>query len=470
MEAAILGKTGLKVSRLGGGLAEIGASADASTVGRLLNAALDGGINFLDTAACYGDSEEWIGRTISHRRREYILATKAGHITGGYEGEAWTARTILDSVERSLKRMKTDHLDLVQLHSCGVDILERGEVIQALLEARRSGKTRYIGYSGDHEAALWAIESGQFDTLQTTFNLVDQGARMAVFPRARAKGMGIIAKRPIANAAWGAPASSDSVREWYRQRAGAILDMGPLPAAPHDPIFLALGFVLAHEEVDTAIVGTRNPDHMRANVEAVESSLPLPAEVIQELQRRFDQLDMARRIEIVPYNPAWPRFFEEEAARLVAIFGPEIVAIHHIGSTAIPAVKAKPIVDMLVEVRDVEKIDAFNATMSRLGYLPRGEFGIAGRRYFIKGDEIHRTHHIHMYQTGHPDIARHLDFRDYLIAHPGDAQAYSRLKEDLARRYPTDAASYVAGKDGLVKELDRKAKAWREATEGRIHE
>ncbi len=187
--------------------------------------------------------------------------------------------------------MKTDHLDLVQLHSCGVDILERGEVIQALLEAKRSGKTRYIGYSGDREAALWAIESGQFDTLQTTFNLGDQRARKEVLPQARAKGMGVIAKRPIANAAWGASESSDPVRERYRQRAQAMLDMGPLLAAPQDPILLALGFVLAHEEVDTAIVGTRNPDHMRANVEIVENELPLALGVVQELHRRFDQLE-----------------------------------------------------------------------------------------------------------------------------------------------------------------------------------
>ncbi len=174
---------------------------------------------------------------------------------------------------------------------------------------------------------------------------------------------------------------------------------------------------------------------------------------------------MPRQIEVVPYDPVWPRLFAEEAARLAAIFGQEIVAIHHIGSTAIPTIQAKPIIDMLVEVRDIEKIDAFNATMSGLGYLPRGEFGIAGRRFFIKGDEIHRTHHIHMYQTGHPRIAHHRDFRDYLLAHPEEAQEYSRLKEDLARRYPTDVESYMAGKDGLVKELDQKAKAWREAIE-----
>ena len=291
MDMATLGKTGLQVSRLGAGLFEIGSLTDVSAAGRVLNAALDGGINFLDTAACYGHSEEWVGRTISHRRHEYVLATKAGHVVEGYEGEEWTARTITDSIERSLKRMRTDHLDLVQLHSCGVDVLERGEAIQALLEAKQAGKTRYVGYSGDDQAALWAIASGQFDTLQTTFNLLHQGARKEVFPRAKARGMGIIAKRPIANAAWGAPAGTDATREWYRQRAQAMMDMGPIPGAPQDPLLLALGFVLAHAEVDTAIVGTRDPQHMQANVEMVEHQLPIPAQVVEELHRRRDLLE-----------------------------------------------------------------------------------------------------------------------------------------------------------------------------------
>ena len=291
VEMTTLGKTGLKVSRLGVGLAEIGTLSDASVAGQLLNAALDGGINFLDTAACYDSSEEWIGRTISHRRREYILATKAGHLTGGYEGKEWAAKTILDSIERSLLRMRTDYVDVVQLHSCSVDILERGEVIQALLDAKRAGKTRHIGYSGDHEAALWAIASGKFDMLQTTFNLVDQEARKELFPKARAQGMGIIVKRPIANAAWDAPTSTDKVREWYRQRAQAILRIGPILRAPEDPILLSLGFTLAHEEVDTAILGTRSPEHMRTNIKLVENELPLPAEVVQELHRRFERLE-----------------------------------------------------------------------------------------------------------------------------------------------------------------------------------
>jgi aryl-alcohol dehydrogenase-like predicted oxidoreductase len=290
METAILGKTGLSVSRLGIGLAEIGSLPDVSMAGRLLNTALDSGINFLDTAACYGNSEEWIGQTISHRRQEYILASKAGHVVDGYEGKEWTAQTVLDSIERSLQRMRTDYLDLMQLHSCGVEVLEQGHVISALLDARQGGTVRFIGYSGDGEAAKWAIESGQFDTLQTTYNLIDQSARLERIPAARAKGMGIIAKRPIANAAWGAPESPDRVREGYRESAQKMIDMGPIPRAPQDPILLALAFVLAHKEVDTAIVGTRDPGHMKTNIEWVEKELPIAPEVVEELHQRFDHV------------------------------------------------------------------------------------------------------------------------------------------------------------------------------------
>ena len=172
---------------------------------------------------------------------------------------------------------------------------------------------------------------------------------------------------------------------------------------------------------------------------------------------------MVRKIEVVPYDPDWPNLFKIEADRIIAVFGPEVVAIHHVGSTAIPNICAKPIIDVLVEVQDIEKIDDFNEEMVRQGYRPQGEFGIPGRRFFIKGDDATRTHHIHMFQTGNPEIERHLSFRDYMIAHPEEAQAYSRLKEELSQRFPHDIEGYVAGKDGLIKEIDRKAKAWRES-------
>ncbi len=169
----------------------------------VLNIALDGVINFLDTAACYGISEELIGRCVAHRRQEYVLTTKCGHVAGDASGEPWTVETIEHSIDRSLERLRTDHLDLVLLHSCDLEVLERGEVIRVLEQARKAGKTRFIGYSGDNEAAEWAVDSGLFDALETSFNLVDQMARRSLLPGAKEKGMGVIIKRPVANGVWG---------------------------------------------------------------------------------------------------------------------------------------------------------------------------------------------------------------------------------------------------------------------------
>ncbi len=279
----------MQVSRLGFGLSEIGsANLSDERAAEVLNTALDGGVNFLDTAACYNTSEELIGRSVSHRRGDYYLATKAGHVTGGYGGEAWTARTIRDSIDRSLARLNTDYLDLVQLHSCGVDVLERGEAVGALQQAQREGKTRYIGYSGDNEAAEWAVESGLFDTLQTSFNLVDQKARFGLFDKAKARGMGIITKRPIANGAWGAEASPSAYADPYFERAQEMTAGGELPGAPDDRILLALGFTFRHDAVDVVIVGTKTPKYMRANLELIETRLPILEQTVAELHRRFE--------------------------------------------------------------------------------------------------------------------------------------------------------------------------------------
>ena len=291
MDYVALENTGLQVSRLGIGLAEIGETdVEVSQVDRLLNAALDAGINFLDTAACYGHSEELIGRTVAGRRVEFSLATKCGHVAGGYEGQAWSAQTIADSIDRSLARLQTDHVDLVQLHSCDLATLERGEVVEALLRAKQQGKTRLIGYSGDNAAARWAVASGHFETLQTSFSLVDQKARRDLFDAAEAAGLGIIVKRPIANGVWGRDRSPSSYAHTYFKRARAMAAAGPITAAPDDPVALALGFALAHPAVDTAIVGTLNPDHLGRNVEMLAAGLSLPDEAIAALNRRFDNL------------------------------------------------------------------------------------------------------------------------------------------------------------------------------------
>jgi GrpB-like predicted nucleotidyltransferase (UPF0157 family) len=170
---------------------------------------------------------------------------------------------------------------------------------------------------------------------------------------------------------------------------------------------------------------------------------------------------MTRTIEVVAYDPAWPERFQEAADELAALFGDEIMAIHHIGSTAVPGLASKPIVDLCVEVRDLARVDAFDAEMIRRGYLVRGEAGIAGRRFFVKRTEEVRSHHVHAYQMGHPEVERHLAFRDYLIAHPGEAALYGRVKKEAVRRFPHDIEGYMEAKRDLILDLIRKAEAWR---------
>src|SRR5262245_4031512 len=202
MERRRLGQTDMVVSVLGFGGSEIGYDGVAPrTVARLLNSGLDAGLNVVDTAECYVDSESLIGQAVGARRREFYLFTKCGHPRGWARAD-WRPASLLASLERSLKRLQTDYLDLIQLHSCSLAELERGDVIEALERARERGWARYIGYSGDGAAARHAVECGRFDTLQTSINVADQEAIDLTLPLARARNVGVIAKRPLANVAW----------------------------------------------------------------------------------------------------------------------------------------------------------------------------------------------------------------------------------------------------------------------------
>ena len=305
METRILGNTGLEVSQLGIGLAAIGEEETFDTIKTVevvLKTALAQGITFFDTAECYFYSEEMVGQSISDRRSEFLLATKCGHPAGLQEsGEYdidWSIEGILLTLDRSLKRLKTDYVDLLQLHSCGVEVLEQGEVIAALTKARDAGKTRFIGYSGDNEAAQWAVDSGHFDTLQTSFSLADQRPRNGLLQKAKAQGLGVIAKRPIANTAWGSPNSPTALKKHtpeygdeYWKRTQAMAALGPINIPLNDRILMSLGFVMAHEEIDTAIVGTRNPEHLRSNIDLFNNHLPIDDAVIKELYKRWNELD-----------------------------------------------------------------------------------------------------------------------------------------------------------------------------------
>jgi GrpB-like predicted nucleotidyltransferase (UPF0157 family) len=167
----------------------------------------------------------------------------------------------------------------------------------------------------------------------------------------------------------------------------------------------------------------------------------------------------ARKVEVVAYDPAWPRLYRVEAAGLAALLGDELLAMHHIGSTSVPGLLAKPIVDILPVVRDVERVDGLNDLLLAAGYVPKGENGIAGRRFFTKDVAGVRRVHVHVFAAGHPEIARHLDFVAYLRAHPADAQAYADLKSDLARRFPNDTVSYTDAKIEFIRAIDVRAQA-----------
>ncbi|HEX8141599.1 MAG TPA: aldo/keto reductase [Pyrinomonadaceae bacterium] len=289
MEKRALGRTGMEVSVLGFGGSEIGYEhAELKTVERLLRSALDAGLNCIDTAECYLESEELIGRAVSERRDSYHLFSKCGH-AAGFDAPDWDARMLAQSIDRSLQRLRTDHLDLMQLHSCTKEVLQQGDVIEVLQRAREAGKTRFIGYSGDSQDALYAVECGAFDTLQTSINIADQEAIELTVPRARQRGMGIIAKRPIANAVWKSrtkPASDYVLPYWERLNK---LRYDFLEGDLRDAISRALRFTLSIEGIGTAIVGTTKPERWRENAELLRVG-PLPPDEFDAIRRRWKEV------------------------------------------------------------------------------------------------------------------------------------------------------------------------------------
>jgi GrpB-like predicted nucleotidyltransferase (UPF0157 family) len=173
---------------------------------------------------------------------------------------------------------------------------------------------------------------------------------------------------------------------------------------------------------------------------------------------------MSKHITVVPYRTSWPAAFEASARHVAEAFGARLVEIHHIGSTAIPGIHAKPVIDMLAVVDDVRRLDdEANPGMVALGYEAMGEFGIPGRRYFRRDDAAgNRTHQVHAFGAGSPDVERHLAFRDYLRTHREWAEAYDALKRRLTKN-PIDIEAYMDGKDSFIKDVQARAIAWRRA-------
>lgn len=167
---------------------------------------------------------------------------------------------------------------------------------------------------------------------------------------------------------------------------------------------------------------------------------------------------MARKIEVVNYNPEWPKMFREEARQIKKILGRNCVAVYHIGSTSVKGMKAKPIIDIMPVVRDLAKVDALNPRFEALGYECMGEYGIPGRRFYRKGGD-NRTHHVHIFaQSSQTEIQRHLAVRGYLMSTPQKVKEYSDLKTYLAQAYSDDCE----GKNEFMKQLETEALQWQE--------
>ncbi len=168
-----------------------------------------------------------------------------------------------------------------------------------------------------------------------------------------------------------------------------------------------------------------------------------------------------KKVEVVQPDPNWRNEFEAESKQIAAALGETLVAVHHIGSTSIVGIYAKPIIDILVEVRNITEVDSLSPAMEQLDYEVMGEFGIPTRRYFRKDNQDGiRTHQVHTFEASSPQIKRHLAFRDFMNAHPKEAQQYSELKRKLAAEHPNDIDGYMDGKDDFIKEIDRRAAKW----------
>ncbi len=275
------GSTGIELPALGFGAGLIGSpDMDENYAGYFVNQIVDLGITFIDTARGYGLSEERIGRHLSWRRNDYILSTKVGYSIPGYQD--WTYECIVAGIHHALQQMRTDHIDVVHLHSCPKDVLERGDVTAALQAMVKEGHVRVAAYSGENDALDFAFHNGDFGGLMSSVNIFDQRAIESIVAPSAKKGIGYIAKRPIGNAPWlhaSQPLGNYCEEYWKRMKA-MELDLGD------DWLDVALRFTAFTPGISCSIVGTTNLDHIKRNIEIVEKG-PLPKELTQRLRAAF---------------------------------------------------------------------------------------------------------------------------------------------------------------------------------------
>lgn len=293
LPTAVLGRTGLEVTRLGYGAMELrldegerAVSDEHST--RVVNAVLDAGINFIDTSVDYGLSEERIGKAISHRRDEFYIATKCGcpATPAAFEagGHVYTRENIEAAVDQSLRRMKTDRLDLVQFHGSPTkSVLDENEAIETLVGLRDQGKIRFIASSSSLPNIRDHIEMGVFDAFQIPYSALNRDHE-GVIAQSASAGIGTIIRGGVAK---GEPGVSGVPRQetWETfDHAG----LGDLLESGESKTAFILRFTLSHADMHTTIVGTQNLVHLAENVRVATMSGPLPDDVYAEAKRRLD--------------------------------------------------------------------------------------------------------------------------------------------------------------------------------------
>jgi len=295
MDYTTFGRTGLKVSRIAFGAGPIGyLGSSQDQAGKVLNLLLDRGVNVIDTAAAYLGSEELIGKAVGHRRNAFVLVSKCGRKVDGVNGEDWSPTLVTETVDRSLRRLGTDHLDVMLLHSCDQAVLERGEALGALLRAKEAGKIRFAGYSGDNEAATFAVAQPGVDVLMCSANLCDQANLDGALAAAAQAGTGVIVKRSVANTAWKPlDAQMGIYRDYVKPYKDRFTAMGLEPKAlgysrEEDWLEIALRFTLALKTAQVVSIGTTNPVNAEANLRILEKG-PLAKDAVAVIRQAFQK-------------------------------------------------------------------------------------------------------------------------------------------------------------------------------------
>ncbi len=283
MTPSRFGQTDLLVTRVGFGAMHFDGIEDEAEIGRLLNGVLDVGVNLIDTARGYGRSEERIGRHLHHRRHEFVLSTKVGYGVDGVPD--WTYACIVQGVERALRQLQTDCIDIGHLHSCPLHVLQRGEVSEALTDCVKAGKLRVAAYSGENAELAHALQDARFGSVQCSLSLVDPANGAQIMNTAK----GVFAKRTLAGLAWAQARRPDGFCEgqyWDRWQQLQLPDVGlPWPE-------VALRWSAFRPGVSSVLLGTRSLARLREGVDAVARG-PLADETLSALQAAHAQAGAA---------------------------------------------------------------------------------------------------------------------------------------------------------------------------------